>query len=338
MRRVFALILMISLLLGGCASQPATQKQYTATFLTLFDTVTTIVGSAETEAAFQAKAQKVHDDLLYYHQLFDIYQEYEGMNNLKTVNDQAGIAPVTVDSTIIQLLLDCQEYYQLTDGKVNVAMGSVLSLWHEARNDGLRDPRTAKLPDTQKLTDAAAHTDIQDLIIDEEASTVYLADEKMRLDVGAVAKGWATQRVAEQSPSGMLISAGGNVCATGPKNGNTSWVIGIQNPKGEGNIHTLSLERGTVVTSGDYQRTYWVGDRSYHHIIDPATQMPANYWCSVSVICEESGLADALSTALFLLPLAEGQELADQWDVDVLWIDLNQQEYSTPGLGALIRT
>jgi thiamine biosynthesis lipoprotein len=338
MRRVLGILLISCLLLGGCAAKPGAPKQYTATFLTLFDTVTTVVGSGETEAAFQAKAQKVHDDLLYYHQLFDIYQEYEGMNNLKTVNDRAGIAPVTVDSTIIQLLLDCQQYYRCTGGKVNVAMGSVLSLWHEARKDGLRDPRNAKLPDRAKLTDAAEHTDIRDLIIDEEASTVYLADEKMRLDVGAVAKGWATQRVAEQSPSGLLISVGGNVCATGPKNGNTSWVIGIQNPKGEGNIHTLSLERGTVVTSGDYQRAYWVGDQSYHHIIDPDTQMPSNYWCSVSVICEDSGLADALSTALFLFPLEEGQALAAQWDVEVLWIDGNQQEYSTPGLGALIRT
>lgn len=338
MKRVLGILLITCLLLGGCASKPAAPKQYTATFLTLFDTVTTIVGSGETEAAFQEKAQQVHDDLLFYHQLFDIYQEYDGMNNLKTVNDQAGIAPVTVDDAIIQLLLDCRNYYDLTGGKVNVAMGSVLSLWHEARNDGLRDPRLAKLPDSAKLTEAAEHTDIRNLIIDEEASTVYLADEKMRLDVGAVAKGWATQRVAERSPSGLLISVGGNVCATGPKNGNASWVIGIQNPKEEGNIHTLSLERGTVVTSGDYQRTYWVEGQSYHHIIDPETQMPSQYWASVSVICEDSGLADALSTALFLLPLEEGQTLAAQWKVEVLWIDSNQQEYRTPGLGKLIRT
>jgi thiamine biosynthesis lipoprotein len=326
------------LLLGGCAAKPAAPKQYTATFLTLFDTVTTVVGPGETEEAFQQKAQMIHDELERYHRLFDIYQEYEGICNLKTVNDSAGIAPVTVDSTIIELLTDCKRYYELTSGKVNVAMGSVLSLWHEARADGLRDPRTAKLPDRDALNAAAEHTDIEAIIIDEQASTVYLSDPEVRLDVGAVAKGWATQRVAEDAPAGMLISVGGNVCATGPKNGASPWVIGIQNPDGEGNLHTLYLEKGTVVTSGDYQRTYWVDGKQYHHIIDPVTRMPSEHWRSVSVIGQDSGLADALSTALFLLPLDQGKTLAAQCDVEVLWVDANQQEYSTPGLDALIRT
>lgn len=338
MKRLICCLLTVGLLLGGCAAKPAAPKQYTATFLTLFDTVTTVVGSAETEEAFQEKAQKIRDELEHYHRLFDIYQEYEGICNLKTVNDSAGIAPVTVDSAIIELLTDCKEYYELTGGKVNVAMGSVLSLWHEARAEGLRDPRTAKLPDRAALTEAAAHTDIEAIVIDERSSTVYLSDPEVRLDVGAIAKGWATQRVAENAPSGMLISVGGNVCATGPKNGTSPWVIGIQNPQGEGNLHTLYLDKGTVVTSGDYQRTYWVDGKQYHHIIDPETQMPSEYWRSVSVICQDSGLADALSTALFLLPLEQGKALAAQCNAQVLWVDANQQEFSTPGLGALIRT
>ena len=338
MKRLICLLFAICLLLGGCGSGPAAQKQYTATFLTLFDTVTTVVGPGETEEAFQVKAQKIHDDLLRYHQLFDIYQEYEGMTNLKTLNDQAGIAPVTVDKIIIELLLDCKSYYELTGGKVNAAMGSVLSLWHEARTDGVRDPRNARLPDQDQLAAAAGHMDIDAIIIDEEASTVYFSDPELRLDVGAIAKGWATQRVAEQAPKGMLISVGGNVCATGPKNGDTPWVIGIRNPEGEGNLHTLYIRQGTVVTSGDYQRTYWVDGKQYHHIIDPGTRMPSEYWSSVSVIGEDSGLADALSTALFLLPLEEGKALAAKFGVEALWVDASKQEYSTPGLGALIRT
>ena len=338
MKRRVALLLIVCLLLGGCASGQSAPKQYTATFLTLFDTVTTIVGPGETEEAFQAQAQQIHDALLYYHQLFDIYQQYEGINNLKTVNDQAGVAPVTVDSAVIELLQDCKDYHGLTAGKVNVAMGSVLSLWHEARTDGLRDPRTARLPDSDRLAAAAEHMSIDDVIIDPEASTVYLADPELRLDVGAVAKGWATQRVAEQAPSGLLISVGGNVCATGPKNGDDRWIIGIQDPDGEGNLHTLYLNKGTVVTSGDYQRTYWVEEKQYHHIIDPDTQMPSEHWRSVSVICEDSGLADALSTTLFLLPLEEGKALATRCGVEVLWVDADKQEHSTSGLEALIRT
>ena len=115
MKRLFVLILALCLLLSGCASlAPQRDKQYTATFLTLFDTVTTVVGRAESEEAFQEKAQKIHDELLAYHKLFDIYNDYEGLNNLKTVNENAGIAPVKVDGEIISLLLDCKhksKYY-----------------------------------------------------------------------------------------------------------------------------------------------------------------------------------------------------------------------------------
>jgi thiamine biosynthesis lipoprotein len=305
----------------------------------LFDTVTTILGPGETEAAFQQQAQQIHDDLLVYHQLFDIYKEYEGINNLKTLNDKAALAPVQVDRAIIELLLDCKQYYALTDGRVNVAMGSVLQLWHEARNDGIRDPANAALPDPEALNRAAEHTDPEDLIIDEVKSTVYFADPQLRLDVGAIAKGWATQAVAEKAPSGMLISVGGNVCATGPKTADgTPWVIGIQDPDGGDNLHTVYLSGGTVVTSGDYQRTYTVQGKRYHHIIDPDTRMPGTYWRSVSVVCNDSALADALSTALFLLPLEEGTALAEKCGVKVFWVDENAQEFMTPDFESIIRT
>ena len=339
MKRIIGIVLALALLLTGCAQNQPGQTKYTATFLTLFDTVTSIVGYAETEEEFQATAQAIHDDLLVYHQLFDIYNDYEGINNLKTVNDQAGVAPVAVDPIIIELLLDCREYFDLTDGMVNPAMGSVLKLWHESRNDGLDDPANAKLPDVEKLARAAEHMDFDCIVIDEAASTVFLTDPDMALDVGAIAKGWATQRTAEQAPEGMLISVGGNVCATGPKTAEGGpWIIGIQDPDGGENLHTIYVTDGAVVTSGDYQRVYYVDGKPYHHIIDPATRMPGEYWRSVSVVCADSGLADALSTALFLLPLEEGQALAAQCGAEVLWIDRAGDEFMTPGFGEMIRT
>ncbi len=339
MRRISALFLVIALCVSGCRTAPThtSQKQYTATFLNLFDTVTTVVGTAETEEAFQAKAQKVYDALLVYHRLFDIYHNYDGVNNLKTVNDAAGKAPVTVDRAIIDLLTDCQAYYAQTVGKTNVMMGSVLRLWHEARTDGLNDPQNAALPKADRLRDAANHIAIEALHIDKEASTVWLSDTEASLDVGAVAKGWATERVARESPQGLLISVGGNVCATGPKAPDTPWVIGISDPNDSSrNCHTLYLSEGAVVTSGDYQRTYTVNGKAYHHIIDPNTQYPSTLWHSVTVVANDSALADALSTALFLLPLEEGQALAAACNVDVLWIGEN--EHMTVGFREKLRT
>ena len=343
MKRRFAALLAFCLLLTGC-STPAgnadTKEQYTATFLNLFDTVTTIIGREETEEAFQEKVQTIHDDLLSYHERFDIYNDYDGVNNIKTINDNAGVAPVKVDKVIIDLLLDCKEYYELTGGKVNVMMGSVLYLWHEARDEGMSDPANASLPDMAALQEASEHCSFDLLIIDEEASTVYISDPGARLDVGAVAKGWATQRAAEKAPEGMLLSVGGNVCATGPKlSDGTPWVIGIQDPDAaDKNLHTVYITESSVVTSGDYQRMYWVGEKAYHHIIDPETLMPSNHWRSVSVICPDSGLADALSTALFLMDEEAGRELAEKCGAEVLWVAADGTEYLTDGFKEMLRT
>ena len=339
MKRIPALLLILSVLLCGCAGAGEEQKQYTATFLTVFDTVTTIVGRDVSEESFTEKTQAVHDVLLHYHQLFDIYNEYEGLNNLKTINDHPG-EPVEVEQAVIDLLLDCKAYYALTAGRVNAAMGSVLYLWHEAREDGLNDFAGAYLPDADALTEAAQHTGWDNVVIDDEANTVTLTDPALRLDVGAIAKGWSVQRAAETAPEGLLISVGGNVCATGPKDASgTPWVVGVQDPDGgENYLHTLYLTRGSMVTSGDYQRAYMVDGELYHHIIDPDTLYPGKLWRAVTVVCPDSGLADALSTALFLLPQEEGEKLLTQCESYAMWVDAEGKMYYSTGFEDLIRT
>lgn len=339
-RRLFVLILVMALVFSGCGGKKREQSQYQATFLTLFDTVTTIVGRADSEEAFSQSAQGVYDTLLEYHQLFDIYHDYDGIANLKTINDNAGIAPVKVDERIIALLLDCREYYTLTAGRVNVAMGSVLALWHQARTDALNDPTQARLPDMESLRQAAAHGGWDTIVIDETERTVFLTDPEQRLDVGAVAKGWATQRAAENAPEGLLISVGGNVCATGAKTEEGgAWVVGISNPDGgEGYLHTLNITGGSVVTSGDYQRYFILDGTRYHHIIDPDTLYPSTCWSSVTILCQDSGLADALSTALFLLPRDAGQALLDSCQAEAMWVDREGNFFYSPGFEAYIRT
>ncbi len=313
-------------------------QQYTATFLELFDTVTTVIGYAESEEAFEETVQPIRDDLERYHQLFDIYKVYTGVTNLRIVNDKAGISPVKVDAAIIALLEDCKAYYKATDGVFNPAMGSVLRLWHDAREDGINDPANAALPNADALKEASRHMDPDNIILDREDSTVFFSDPKLKLDVGAIAKGWATARVARNAPAGLLISVGGNVCATGPKtDAGAPWAIGIRNPFGEGNLLVLNVTGGCVVTSGSYQRTYTVDGRAYHHIIDPATLYPGTKWVSVSVVCEDSGLADVLSTSLFLMEREDGLKLLEKYGAHALWVDADGNKYDSPGFRDLIR-
>ena len=337
-------IFLVAIIAAGCATPKMEQesvsqkKQYQASFLTLFDTVTTMIGYAQTEEEFGEITDDIYDKLERYHKMFDIYHEYE-INNIKTINDQAGIAPVKVDGEIIELLLDCKEYYDATGGKVNVAMGSVLQLWHESRQQGIDNPMEATLPDEEALKEASLHCNMDDVVIDEEASTVYIKDSKLRLDVGAIAKGWATERVCRKAPEGLLVSVGGNVRATGPKPGEISWVVGIQSPFGDNSeyVHTLYVNRESVVTSGDYQRYYTVDGKKYHHLIDPDTLYPGAKWKAVSVVCEDSGLADALSTSLFLLSKEEGQKILDDYGALACWIASEEEIYYSHGFEEIIK-
>ena len=332
------------LVVSGCAipameiGAEAGPKRYEATFLELFDTVTTIKGYAESEEAFSAQAQDIHDRLEEYHQLYDIYSEYEGITNLKTVNDNAGIAPVKVDKRIIDLLLLCRELYDSSGGMVNVAMGSVLELWHEAREDSVADPENAYLPDAAALEEALAHISFDTVVIDEAASTVYLADPDQRLDVGAVAKGYAAGQVAGEMPESMILSVGGNVCATGPKPDGSPWIVGVDNPDGGAYLETLAITRGAVVTSGDYQRYYTVDGEIYHHIIDPTTGWPARIWRAVTVVCADSGLADALSTALFTMDQAAGTALLERYGAQALWVSPDGEVTWSEGFSAYLQS
>ncbi|NTV78120.1 MAG: FAD:protein FMN transferase [Clostridiales bacterium] len=341
-KKITAILLMMALILQMTSCQVAREKRYEASFLELFDTVTTIVGYAKSEEEFSGETQKIYDLLKEYHQLYDIYNDYEGVNNIKTINEKAGIEAVKVDQKIIDLLLFSKEKYELTHGKLNIAFGTVLSIWHEYREEGIDNPEYAALPVMELLKEKAQHTNIDDVIIDEQASTVYLADSQMSLDVGAIAKGYATQMVSQYMKEiGLvngMISVGGNVEAIGHKFSETGeavpWNVGIQNPdttSSEATIAVLALEDYSLVTSGVYERYYTVDGKQYHHIIDPDTLMPADYFLSVSIVTKDSAMADMLSTSVFNMPLEEGRALIESLeDTEAMWVmkDMSM-EYSS---------
>ena len=316
--------------LGKEKATDTTEKtKYTATFLDIFDTRTEILGYGTTEEEFTEQAELMKERLVFYNNLYDIYNDYEGINNIKTINDNAGVKPVEVDPEIIELLKFSKDMYDYTDGRVNVAMGAVLSIWHEYREYGSNNPERAKLPELSELQAASEHTDINDMIIDEKNNTVYLSDPEMSLDVGSTAKGYACQRVMdycrENGMDHILLSLGGNISGLGTRIDGTSFRIAIQNPdldSPEEFIEKVDITDGQcVVSSGDYQRFYVVDGKVYCHIINPDTLFPAETFAAVSVLTDDSGKADALSTALYNMSLEEGMEFVDSHDnLEAMWV------------------
>lgn len=322
-----------------------TQKQqFSAYSMDYFDTVITVTGYENSKEEFDKVAEDVMSRFEEYHRLYTIYNRFDGLENLCTINDLSNgkHRTVTVDKRIVDMLLFAKDMYTLTDGTVNVAMGSVLSLWHNYRNLGMDDPRNASLPPMEKLLEAAEHMDINNLVVDEQNCTVTLADPLMKLDVGAIAKGYAAECVArymeEKGITGYVLNVGGNVCTIGAKPDGTPWTVGLENPDGGEYIEYLCLNGQSVVTSGSYQRYYYVDGKPYHHIIHPDTLMPAEGFKSVSVICENSGLGDALSTALFCMPYEKGLELVESIpDVEVMWLTDDGVKMTSSGWNRFVK-
>ncbi len=313
-------------MLCSCAFRP---EQYSGSFIDTFDTVITLYGFAKDATQFNSFAALCHEEFLYYHKLFDIYNEYEGINNLKTVNDNAGESPVKVEKALLDLIIYAKDLYSQTGGMVNIAMGSVLSLWHNYRNEGLLYPTQAGLPSENELKTAARLMDMDKVIINEDQSTLFLSQKGMSLDVGALAKGYACEKVADNLKNkgfeNFVISAGGNVYACGSPQDDIGkkWSIGIKNPDlGDtaALTDTVYVENMAVVTAGSYERYYTVNGQTYSHIISPKTLMPGNDYLSVTVIAPSSALADYMATELFLTDIQGGKALCEKMDIEALWI------------------
>lgn len=333
MKKLLSALLALSLVFctAACSKDVAfsPKEKYSASFLDLFDTASKIIAYDTSQEEFNAKYEKFHKELETYDHLYDIYNSYDGITNLYVVNKEAGKAPVKVDKKIIDMLSFGKEMYAYTNGNVNICFGSVLRLWHNER-EYAKENTNAKLPDKEELKKANEHTNIDDLIIDKEASTVFFKDKNMQLDVGAIAKGYAVQKITEWTKQNLwqdvAISIGGNVSTLGYKDqkSKTMWKIGIDNPmpNAEDYLELVNITDTCVVTSGDYQRYYMVDGKKYCHIINKDTLMPSEYMSSVSIICTDSAMGDALSTALFNMSIKEGQKFVDSLDnVEAVWVD-----------------
>lgn len=354
--------LLLAASLGGCtapaARQPDTtaapaQQKFSILYFDTFDTLIQLTGYAVDEETFNSVAESAHKSFQRLHMLFDAYHDYtaQGVVSVYTVNQRAAKEPVQIDPVLMDLLVFCRDNQPDLHGAVNVAMGSVLSIWHAYREAGLDDPASASLPPMEELQAAAAHISMDDVVLDTENSTVFFKDPELQLDVGAVAKGYATEYVARQLAASAMpsfvISAGGNVrVGAAPADGRAAWTIGVQKPEGfilsnseNDMLAKFAVSDMSIVTSGDYQRYYTVEGRRYHHLIDPRTLMPGAYYRAVTILTADSGLADLLSTAAFLLPYEESRALIEGLDgVEALWVMPDESIVMTDGAQALARS
>jgi len=343
MRRLFAVLAIVScVLLGAIApaeSAGIKQEKYTAHYYDAFDTDITLIGYCSSADEFELYSGYAGSRLEELHRLFDIYHVYSEPANAGKINSLAGVESVKVSDELFELVTLGVKMYYMTSGRVNIAMGSVLKQWHAVRELNAAFPGMGQLPEPEALKAAAEHTDIGNIVLDEENSSIFLSDPEMSLDLGAVAKGYAVEKLAEELKElgweAFAINAGGNIRTAGEKPDGSSWRVAIVDPAsatGGEYVAAVNTSDTAVVTSGVNQRSFFYEGRRYHHIIDPDTLIPEERFLSVTVIYPDSALADALSTALFNMELADGRALAEKYmGAEVLWVLPDGKLEYTPG-------
>lgn len=231
--------------------------------------------------------------------------------------NHAGGEAVEVAEETAELIRTALDYADKTGGALDISVAPASRLWDFKAE-------SPSLPDEEELAQAASHIDWTK--IELQGCTVRLADPKMELDLGAVAKGYIADRVAqslrEQGVESALLDFGGNIVALGGKEGR-DWTIGIRSPQdGEALAAAVAVRDCSVVTSGTYERGFDLGGVRYHHILDPQTGWPVdNGLASVTILSARSVDGDALSTACFVLGEEKGMALVEELDgVEALFI------------------
>lgn len=358
MKKLVIYISCALLLLSGCASKkekvmyenelgckvydPSNLKIYdkfNEGFTGVFDTVIQLTVYTDKASKYNEYYQATYDGFNHYNQLFDKYHTYEGVNNIKTINDNAGVAPVSVDPELMEMLVLSKEWYEKSNGAFDITLGPVLTIWHNYREEAAELAKLGldgNVPTYDELQEAAQFVGWQYVELDEENLTVYINHPNASIDVGGVAKGFAAEKVAQQlecmGVNSGILNAGGNIRTIGRKPNGEAWSIGIQHPD-KSLISSESIdsvrykESMSSVTSGDYERYYMVDGVRYHHIISPFTLYPAEYYRSTSVNIKDSRLADILSTTMFILPYEEGEKVIHEAGGLGIWVSEEEKAF-----------
>ncbi|MDY2776495.1 MAG: FAD:protein FMN transferase [Streptococcus infantarius] len=243
--------------------------------------------------------------------LLELYKNRFSANDadseLMVINDNSNITPVTVHPDLFDLIAIGKKHSLATPSNLNIAIGPLVKSWRIGFDD-------ARVPSPQKIQKALALSKPENIILDATKQSVFLSQKGMKIDLGAIAKGYIADKVMDylksEKVSSAMINLGGNVLVYGdnPKQDNGIWRIGIQNPQLPrcNNIGVLAVKNQSVVTSGIYERRLKVGNKEYHHIFDQKTGYPINTeMASLTIVSDLSVDCEIWTTRLFGLPIMQ---------------------------------
>lgn len=309
MKKIISFILILIVLLIGCSNKEKDNNniQYSKTEEIIGTVISgTIYGENSKEALCEAFERAEYIEKIMSVKIQD--SEISNLNNTAFNNE------VKVSNELFYVLEKAMYYSKLTEGAFDFTIGGLIDLWAIGTEN-------AKVPKHEEIINLLELDNYKNIQINSENKTVKFLKDTVKIDLGAIAKGYVADEMKKvicekyNIHSGIL-NLGGNVIAIGKKNNNSLWKVGICNPINNSYvIATLESSDETVVTSGNYERYFIENGMKYHHILDPNTGYPANSGLiSTTIVTESSIDADALSTATYVLGLDKSKELVESID------------------------
>jgi len=249
------------------------------------------------------------------------------------INENAGVNPVKVSDEIYDVILAGREYSERANGSFDISIGPLTSLWHI----GYPDERKPLQSEIDTVLPLINHQNIE---LNEEDHTVFLKKRGMKLDLGAIAKGYIADQVVSVLNSNKvttaIINLGGNIYVMGNNPSGNKWTVGIQDPFSprENIVGNLSVSNKSVVTSGIYERFLEVDGVKYHHLLNPKDGYPINNdIAGITIISDKSIDGDALSTSLFTKGIKEGLNYIEKIEgAEAIFVSRDKKIYMTPGI------
>jgi len=261
-----------------------------------------------------------------------LFTTFDESSQTNLINRYAGIAPVKVDSEVYDLIQRSKKISTLTQGAFDITYGSIdKRLWNF-------DKTMTSLPDPQSAKQLVRLINYRNVILNENDCTVFLKEKGMRIGFGGIGKGYAAEKakslLQQKGVKSGIINAAGDLTAWGYQPNGKPWTIGIADPNTTRQAFSfLEITNTSIATSGNYEKFVFIDGKKYSHTIDPKTGLPVRGIKSVTIICPNAEIADAMATPVMIMGITTGLNLLNQMKgIAGIIIDDNNKIYTTKNI------
>jgi len=236
-----------------------------------------------------------------------LISSWDKKSETSKINSMAGIKPVTISYELFSLIKRSLKVSEISNGYFDISFASIDKIWNFSDT-------ISKIPTDDEIQQSISTINFKNIILNNSDTSVFLSKKGMKIGFGSIGKGYAANRAKQIMLSynikSGVINAGGDLIAWGKKQNNKSWSIGIVDPFDKNKTTLwLDVDNMAVVTSGNYEKYITINGKRYCHIINPKTGWPVTGLVSVTILCRDAELADALATTVFVLGLYDGLKL-----------------------------